>query len=118
MDNKGWVDLTTTEQLSHILQLSHPESSNGVLIFKHSTRCSISTMAKSRLERSWNFEPEKLPLFYLDLISYREISNSIANQLGVKHESPQILLVKNGKCVYNASHSDVSVENINDFLNY
>ena len=101
----NWNKLETPEKLQEIIQNS---DSTPVLIFKHSTRCSISSMALSRFERQWNQEKMgKVHPYYLDLIQYRNISNLIAEKLDINHESPQILLVKNRKCIYNASHSAI-----------
>ncbi|CAG5083352.1 bacillithiol system redox-active protein YtxJ [Parvicella tangerina] len=78
-----------------------------VVFFKHSTRCSISSMAKDRLERDWAYEKEEVIPVYLDLITYRDISNKLSELYGIDHESPQILLVKNGKCIHTSSHSSI-----------
>lgn len=86
------------------------------VIFKHSTRCSISSMAKRRLERTWNIDESKATIHYLDLIAYRAISNQIASDFGVTHQSPQILIIKNGGAVFNTSHNDIDVETINEQL--
>ena len=102
-----WNDLTEESQLAGIKELS---STKPVVIFKHSTRCSISTMAKSRLERS--IAPEGLVFYYLDLIRYRTISGMLADEFGVHHESPQVLLIRNGACVYDESHNGISMEEI------
>ncbi len=82
------------------------------VIFKHSTRCSISTMAKARLERA--DQPIGLDFHYLDLIAYRNISSKIAEDFNVQHESPQILIIKNGTCVYDESHNAISMDEIID----
>jgi len=79
------------------------------LILKHSTRCPISTMAKSRVEMSWDFEEDQVEAYYLDLIAYRDVSNLIADEFGVRHESPQALLIEDGKCVKHASHLNIRV---------
>ena len=84
------------------------------LIFKHSTRCSISTMAKYRLEDDWNFEGKKLEPYYLDLINYRDLSKEVAEKFDVHHESPQVLLIKNGECTYDASHLDITVSELHE----
>ena len=80
------------------------------IIFKHSTRCSISSMAKSRLERAEM--PDGIDFNYLDLIANRNISAKIADDFGVSHESPQVLLIKNGVCIYDESHSAISMDDI------
>lgn len=103
----NWQRLTSLSQIEEIKKESH---SHPVLIFKHSTRCSTSAMVLSRIERSWNNHPTKA--YYLDLISYREISNLIAEEFKVEHESPQVLLIKAGQSVYNASHMAISVDQI------
>ena len=69
-------------------------------------------MAKSRLEKAWDFTNDEITPYYLDLLEYRHISNAIAEKLNVFHESPQVLLVKNGECVYDASHLDISVSEL------
>ena len=111
-----WITLVDENQLDGIIEQSLSNAVKGVILFKHSTRCSISSMVKNRLERDWNFGTE-LPLYYLDLISYRNISGKIAALFEVEHQSPQILIIKNGKCIYHASHSDISVSAIETFLN-
>lgn len=103
----NWIALTEEAQLDQIKEQSKQQP---VVIFKHSTRCSISDMAKSRLERKT--APENVQFYYLDLIRYRNISNDIAKVFGVHHESPQVLLIKNGECVYDESHNGISMEEI------
>lgn len=103
-----WINLDSVEQLNEINENSQEKTQ---IIFKHSTRCSVSTFAKRILNSEYNDEvKEKADVYYLDLISYREISNQIAMDYNVMHESPQILVIKNGVCTFNASHSDVSFE--------
>lgn len=103
----NWIELTDEQQLEQINELSAKEP---VIIFKHSTRCSISSMAKSRLEREKT--PENASFYYLDLIKYRNISNKIAEDYSVHHESPQVLLIKNGECVYEETHNGISMKEI------
>jgi len=80
------------------------------LIFKHSTRCPISSMAKRRFELEWEELPQNLPLYYLDLIKYRDISNQVAQDFQVHHESPQLLVIKDGECILDQSHGGISVD--------
>ncbi len=101
----NWNLLESPDQLDLIDKESehHP-----VLILKHSTRCSISTMALARLERSWQeADAGQLKPYYLDLLRYRSVSNEIAGRYHVQHESPQVLIIKNGRCSYSASHSEI-----------
>lgn len=111
----NWNTLNSTNNLIELNEASKSDNSLSFVIFKHSTRCSISAMAKSRLERSWD-EKIQVPVYYLDLIAYREISNKIADMYGVVHESPQILLIKNGVCIYNDSHSNISVNALKEAI--
>ncbi len=107
-----WNQLTSVEQLDEIKQSS---STDNILIFKHSTRCPTSSMALNRLERNWTEDNKKtVTPFFLDLISYRDVSNAIASDFSVMHESPQVLVIKNGKCVYNESHLAISLPTIMD----
>jgi len=111
------IPLVTINQLAEIDELSNKPRINGVLIFKHSTRCSVSFFALKHLISEWNFHETEVPVYFLDLLSYRAISNQIAVHYGVEHESPQILLIKKGKCVGNASHNFVSVNTVQGWLN-
>jgi len=103
----NWKDLTTETQLEEIRTNS---AQKPQLIFKHSTRCGISAVAKSRLDK-WQ-PKEDFDFYYLDLIKYRELSNKVAREFSVPHESPQVLVIKDGKCVYYESHLGISVEEI------
>ncbi|MES2812789.1 MAG: bacillithiol system redox-active protein YtxJ [Bacteroidota bacterium] len=103
-----WTLLTDEEQLNDIVEES---KSKSVVIFKHSTRCSISRMALKQFEREFDLEGKITP-YFLDLLEYRGISNSIASLFGVMHQSPQILVIKNGISVYDASHDDIHVDDL------
>jgi len=107
-----WNKLTDLNQISDIK--SNPGYS---LIFKHSTRCSVSMMAKKRFELDWDIIPEGTNLYFLDLISHRAVSAQIAETFQVHHESPQILLIKDGSCVLDASHSDISADEVAEAIN-
>ncbi len=103
----NWIILNDHNQLQQLVEASHHKPQ---VIFKHSTRCSISIMAKNRLERV-TF-PDQIQFHYLDLLQHREISNKIAEQFGVYHQSPQVLLIKNGECFYEETHSAISMDEI------
>lgn len=102
-----WNTLDSDEQLN---DLEHNSYLKPQLIFKHSTRCSISSMVKARLSKNEN--PQNIDCYYLDLISNRALSNLIADKYSIRHESPQVLLIKNGKCVFNESHSAIYFDDI------
>lgn len=105
-----WIELTTQAQLEQLQQESKEKT---VLIFKHSTTCSISKTALSRLERNWNEQelPHVMP-YFLDLLSFRPLSNSIAASFDVEHQSPQVLIIKNGQSVYDTSHLDIDYRSL------
>jgi len=103
-----WKQLTAQTQID---QLVGDSATRLQLIFKHSTRCSISSMALSRLEKDWNLQG-KVDAWYLDLLAYRAISDAIATKLNVMHESPQAILLVDGKVIDVSSHSAIAVHRI------
>ncbi len=104
-----WVPLENQEVLTQFMHHSQIKPQQAFAIFKHSNRCSISSMAKNRLESQKVTLPNDFPFLLLDLLKFRELSNSIAHDLNVAHESPQLILVKNGKAVYVANHNDINL---------
>jgi len=100
-----WISLESGNQIDNIKQ-----QQGYSLIFKHSTRCSISMMAKRRFELDWENLPDDMPLYFLDLIKHRDLSAKVAADFQVHHESPQILLIKDGECVLDQSHGAISVD--------
>ena len=105
----NWINLKNNSQIKEIIEKSQVKPQ---VIFKHSTRCSISSMAKGRLERS--IIPENTDFYFLDLIAYRNISNEVSSRFDVSHESPQILVIKNGECVYDESHGSITMDEIEE----
>lgn len=106
----NWNKLTSEEQIDQVIAASEEKP---VLLFKHSTRCSISSMSLDRLLRNWKEEDsEKITPYYLDLIAFRSLSNLVAERFGVPHESPQVLLIQNGKVTYHESHYGISYAEI------
>ena len=103
----NWIEFTTEEALEEIKKRS---AEKPQVIFKHSTKCSISSMAKSRLERAE--QPQGIDFNYLDLIAHRSVSAKIADIFDVEHASPQILVIKDEKCIYDESHSAISMDEI------
>lgn len=104
----NWVPLTDLGQLNEISQLSNEQP---VVIFKHSTRCSISRMALKQFENEFDL-PDKVTPYFLDLITFRDISNEIASRFEVVHQSPQLLLIVGGKSVYDVSHSSIDADEL------
>lgn len=106
----NWQKLQSADQIEDIKAQSMEKP---VLIFKHSTRCSISGMSMSRVSRQWKPEDEaKITPYLLDLISYREVSGLVADEFETPHQSPQILIIKGGKMVYTDSHFGISYSGI------
>ncbi|MFC4263918.1 bacillithiol system redox-active protein YtxJ [Ferruginibacter yonginensis] len=103
----NWIDLHDIAGIETIKQKSNEKAQ---VIFKHSTRCSISSMAKSRLERATT--PDGIDFHYLDLIAHRDVSAAIADTFDVQHESPQILIIKNGTCIFDESHNAIDMDEI------
>ena len=94
-----WRKLTKISQLDFLVNESKTKT---VLVFKHSTRCSISKMVFRNFERMFN--GENYSLYYLDLLAYRTISDEVGFRFQVLHQSPQVIILKNGVAVANASH--------------
>jgi bacillithiol system protein YtxJ len=103
----NWINLQSEEELNTLKERSFK---TPTIIFKHSTRCSISGMAKYRLDQS--AQPENSDFYILDLLKHRSLSNKIAEELNVWHESPQVLIIKNGECIYDESHSGIQMGEI------
>jgi bacillithiol system protein YtxJ len=105
-----WIKLNEPRQLDEIREQS---TTKTILIFKHSTRCSVSRTALDRLERNWNTdEMQEVELYFLDLLSYRDISNQIAHQFDIEHESPQVMLIRNKAVVYNSAHFEIDYSSL------
>lgn len=109
----NWVPLSDKAQLEEIIKIS---LAKPVLIFKHSTSCGISRMALKTFEREFDLEEAEIELYFLDLLSYRTLSTAVSEKFGVAHQSPQVLVIKNGKVIYNDSHHSISVNDIKKIL--
>lgn len=108
----NWNYLERPEQLNDIVNES---ASKTILIFKHSTRCNISRATLDRLERNWkDSEVPNVKPYFLDLLSYRAISNAIAEEFQVEHQSPQVLIIRDGKSVYDNSHYGIDFNAIRE----
>ncbi len=108
-----WIPLETFEAIEQIKKRSQEIP---CLIFKHSTRCNICTIAKYRLEDDWDFDPDEMEAYYLDVLLFRPVSLQIADTFQVHHESPQVLLIVNGACIYDASQLDITLEELREGL--
>lgn len=105
--NEQWIHLTEMDQLDQLIQES---ADLPVVIFKHSTTCGISSAAQHRLVSQWDDIAETdMKFYYLDLLTYRPISNAVAERLGIVHQSPQVIVIRDGAAVYDTSHHSVSI---------
>ena len=102
-----WIHLSDEGQLAEIIDRSKHKPQ---VIFKHSTRCSISSVAYQRLQKAQ--QPDGFDFYFLDLLAHRPLSNKVAETFQVHHESPQILLIKDGRCVFDESHLGISMNDI------
>lgn len=108
-----WIKLESVDQLMNLVKTTHEKP---VLLFKHSTRCSISAMAKNNLERNWTSGSELCDAYLLDLLTHRDVSQKIAEITGIKHESPQAIVLRGDEIVYDASHSGIEARRIESIL--
>ena len=109
----NWVPLNDEAQLSAIIKIS---SDKSVLIFKHSTRCGISRMVLKNFESDYDIPETEIDMYFLDLLNYRALSQDISTKFNVMHQSPQVLLIKNGVVIYHDSHDYISVSKIKELL--
>ena len=109
----NWVPLNDKTQLSEIINIS---SDKPILIFKHSTRCGISRMVLKNFESGYDIPETEMNLYFLDLLNYRALSQDIATKFNVMHQSPQVLVIKNGEVIYHDSHDYISVGKIKELL--
>ncbi len=107
-----WRPLTDFGQLNEIIDISKDKP---VLIFKHSTRCIISKSALKQFENEFDCHDKVVP-YFLDLLEHRNISNEIANRFDVVHQSPQLIIIKDGKAVYNVSHESIDATKLEQFV--
>ena len=112
LSNVNWIPLQLMGQLDEIIALSNEKP---VLIFKHSTRCSISRFALKQFENEFDLQ-NQIDAYFLDLLEFRDISNEIASRFGIMHQSPQLLLIKEGKVLYDASHSDIQANELKKYI--
>ncbi|NQY06626.1 MAG: bacillithiol system redox-active protein YtxJ [Flavobacteriaceae bacterium] len=108
-----WKELKSISQLDEI---ERDSKSRVQAIFKHSTRCGISSMVMKRFVSSYEFQEEDVDLYYLDLLNYREVSNETGYKFQVLHQSPQLLIIKNGETIHHSSHHNIDANAIQAFI--
>ncbi|MBL1221107.1 bacillithiol system redox-active protein YtxJ [Chryseobacterium sp. L7] len=104
-----WKKIESEEDLNRAIESSYQ---HRIAIFKHSTRCFISKTVLNNFEKEIDNLDDKLDLYYLDLLEHRPISNKISEDLGIRHESPQLIIIEDGKVINSASHEDISISQI------
>ena len=109
-------DWKRLEEMGQLNQIDKDSENKPIVLLKHSTSCGISAMIKYQLEKDWDFKPAEIDFYYLDLLAFRSISNQIAERYNVIHQSPQIIVIKNGRAVYNTSHHMISINNLKNNL--
>ena len=112
-DLNSWIDLKEMRQLDLLVENSRSKTQ---FIFKHSTRCGVSRMVLNQLRKEYSIDENSADIYYLDLISYRDISNEIANRFEVRHESPQLLVLRNGTVVSHNSHGSINDMELEKFV--
>ncbi len=105
--------LISMEELETIETISYEKP---VVLFKHSTRCSISRFALKRFDAEYDFSEEQMNWYLLDLLNYRDLSNEIARRYNIEHQSPQIIIIRNGKAVFDTSHDAIGVYDLKQFI--
>ena len=108
-----WIPLNDIQQIQHIAEKSKTKTQ---VIFKHSTRCGISRMVMNQFIEHYNLTEKELDLYYLDLLSFREVSNEVGYTFQVMHQSPQLLIIKNGVTVAHASHGAINSVNLEQYV--
>ncbi len=111
--NVNWIPLTSLDQIEQIKDQSKSET---IFIFKHSTRCGISSAVLRRFEKMFDESMNSIKVYYLDLLNYRNISDEVGYTFQVMHESPQLLVVRNETTVAHASHYDITNVNLQQFI--
>lgn len=109
-----WCALESIIQLNEVMRSSRREP---IVLFKHSTRCGISTAALNRFESQWSLGSKYAQIYLLDLLNHRDVSNEIADLTGVTHQSPQVIVVKEESVIYHASHGRIDASEIESLLN-
>ena len=109
----SWTPLISIEEINNIKEISKIQT---ILIFKHSRRCGISRMVMKQFESLFNEENKHLKVYYLDLLNFREVSSKLSEVFQVIHQSPQLLVVKNGISVYQESHYEITKVNLSKYI--
>lgn len=114
--NEEEAKFFTLELIAQLDEIDAVSELKPIVIFKHSTRCSISRFVLKQFDVAYNYDEDKIDWYLLDLLNHRDISNEIAYRYNIQHQSPQIIVIKKGKEVYNASHDGIDVNDLKQFI--
>ena len=109
----NWTPLISVDEINTIKEISKRQA---ILIFKHSTRCGISRVVIKKFESLFNEENKQLKVYYLDLLNFREVSSKLSEVFQVTHQSPQLLVIKNGISVNDESHYEIIKVNLSKYI--
>ena len=115
-ENGQEVKFFTLAALSQLDEIDAVSETKPVVLFKHSTRCSISRFALKQFDAAFSYPEDKIDWYLLDLLNHRDISNEMAHRYNVQHQSPQILVIRNGKAIYHDSHDGISAHDLKQFV--
>lgn len=115
-NNEKEAKFYSLELISQLDEIDAISETKPVVIFKHSTRCSISRFALKQFDAEFNYDDRQIDWYLLDLLSHRDISNEIANRYEVTHQSPQIIVIKNKKAIYHDSHDGIDASDLKQFV--
>ncbi len=115
-ESKGEAKFYVLEMMNQLDEIDAVSEVKPVVIFKHSTRCSISRFALKQFDLAYDYEEDKMDWYLLDLLNHRDISNEIAHRYEVMHQSPQILVIRNKKAIYHDSHDGIDAHDLKAFV--
>ena len=104
-DSFPWIPLEDADQLEDFEKKGAPSVR---VVFKHSTRCGLSAMMLRRFEATWAGRAPDMDFYLLDLVRYRQLSDALAHRFELGHQSPQVLIIRQGTLVGSASHGDIA----------
>ena len=115
-ENRVEAKFYTLNSINQLDEIDTISQTKPVVLFKHSTRCSISRFALKRFDAEFNYDEDKIDWYLLDLLNYRDISNEMARRYKVEHQSPQIIVVRNGKAVFSSTHDGIDAHDLKQFI--
>lgn len=115
-ENKEEAKFYTLNDVKLLDEVDEISKTKPVVLFKHSTRCSISRFALKRFDAEFNYTDDQIDWYLLDLLNHRDISTEMANRYKIEHQSPQIIVVRNGKAVFSSTHDRIDAHDLKQFI--